>query len=150
MMWWMGRRGPQRGPNASKALALRLRGLSYTDIGRTLGISRQRAQQITSPPTPIRRAVVARAKGRCESCDVPVGSSGPVHHRGADDLTPDEYSDLENLQLLCLVCHAKAHGPPPMCYFSREPELCVGDDGSYHCPKHSKRRLKALAELEIP
>ncbi len=88
------------------ALKLRLDGQTYRQIGTALGVSRQRIQQILSPPTAVRNMVVERAGGLCQDCGVGVGYSGHVHHKyGAEE----NYNDLFNLQLLCLSCHRKAH-----------------------------------------
>ena len=86
---------------------MRLDGRSYAEIGAELGISRQRVQQILSPPTAIRDMVRRAAKDRCQGCGVIVGKSGHVHHR--DSTNGDTYSQLDNLQLLCRSCHWYAH-----------------------------------------
>ena len=91
----------------NEALRLRLEGWTYQMIGDKLGISRQRAQQITSPRPHIRRIIVEKARGECESCGIYVGKSGHVHHK---DGNGDDYNDIENLQLLCLACHRVKHG----------------------------------------
>lgn len=91
------------------ALRLRLDGATYADIGAALGVSRQRAQQLLSPPGAIRAVVVARASGLCQRCARRVDDSGHVHHRAAVGLEPDAYGDLDNLELLCLPCHRSAH-----------------------------------------
>ena len=95
--------------NRQDALALRLSGLSYQQIGTQLGISRQRVQQLVSPPPSVRRYVVHRAEGRCQQCSVMVGTSGHVHHRDSRGTTENNFNDLSNLQLLCITCHRTAH-----------------------------------------
>ena len=87
-------------------LLMRLEGEPYQSIADKAGISRQRIQQILSPPPAIRRSVVAKAKGKCEHCGIKVGSSGHVHHIGNEG---ENYQDIENLQLLCPSCHRKVH-----------------------------------------
>lgn len=91
------------------ALALRLEGLTYQEIGASLGISRQRVQQLTSPPKEIRHLVVERAGGRCQICGLTVLQSGHVHHVRATAGYAENYNDLPNLQLLCRSCHRAAH-----------------------------------------
>jgi len=90
----------------SSALKLRLEGRGYEFIGRELCISRQRAQQLISPPPEVRNYVVTKAKGKCEICGVIVGRSGHIHHRGGNG---EDYNDIENLQLLCISCHRSEH-----------------------------------------
>jgi hypothetical protein len=92
------------------AMVLRLKGLTYRQIGEALGISRQRAQQLTSAPTAVRNLVVKRTKGQCERCGLVVGNSGHIHHRGTDLETAESYNDVANLQLLCGGCHTRIHG----------------------------------------
>ena len=96
----------------AKALALRLSGLTYGQMGEKLGVSRQRAQQLVSPPKEIRTIIVAHANGCCEDCGIGVGDSGHVHHRDTDN--GDTYNNVDNLQLLCLSCHRKAHSDLPL------------------------------------
>lgn len=95
-----------------RALRLRLDGLSFAQIGKMLGVSRQRVQQMTAPTARIRAVVVERAGGKCQGCDLPVGSSGHVHHRLSRGATPDNYNDVDNLQLLCIGCHRAEHPNP--------------------------------------
>ena len=90
-------------------LELRLAGLSFAEIARKVGVSRQRVQQILAPPKPVRDEVIARAEGRCESCGVEVGKSGHVHHGAAEHRDGDWYNQIERLQLLCVGCHRNAH-----------------------------------------
>ena len=93
----------------AEALTLRLKGLPYSHIAERLGISRQRVQQVLAPPPRVRFQVLILARGLCAVCGVFVGQTGHVHHRGASGSVCDEYNDPENLQLLCLSCHRKAH-----------------------------------------
>lgn len=92
-----------------EALKLRLDGFTYTQIGKTMGISRQRAQQLLSPPRAVRALVVERAQGKCEDCGIHVSRSGHVHHIEAQH--GDVFDAVNNLQLLCPSCHRLAHGP---------------------------------------
>ncbi len=86
---------------------MRLDGMTYEVIAVKFGISRQRVQQLLSPPKAIRDYVVAKAEGKCQCCGIWVGKSGQVHHYG-DEV--DTYQDTEKLELLCLSCHRKRHG----------------------------------------
>ncbi|KKN34504.1 hypothetical protein LCGC14_0792990 [marine sediment metagenome] len=97
--------------NRSKALHFRLSGMTYAQIGKELGISRQRVQQLVSPPKAVRDLVVSRANGECERCSIRVGRSGQVHHSNASN--GDTFNEIENLQLLCIPCHLIAHSPNP-------------------------------------
>jgi 5-methylcytosine-specific restriction endonuclease McrA len=109
----MGKRGPSPDNEVrTSALMLRLGGLSYAEIGQRLGLSRQRIQQILSPPAHVRREVVQKAKGKCSFCGLMVGMSGHVHHRRALGAAADDYNDMENLTLLCGSCHAVRHVVP--------------------------------------
>ena len=90
-----------------KLLQLRLEGMTYQAIATEVGVSRQRIQQLLSPPTSIREFVVNKFSGRCNRCGIIVGLSGHVHHKG--DLNEENYSDINSLELLCLGCHRKTH-----------------------------------------
>jgi hypothetical protein len=96
----------------AQALAMRLDGKSYREIGQALGVTRQRVQALIAPPTKTEDIVVARAGGRCEACQAPAGRSGHIHHRQAKGMTPDTYNAEPNLALLCPSCHPKAHRDP--------------------------------------
>ena len=87
-------------------LVMRLKGFTYKAISIKAGISRQRVQQLLSPPPSIRAYVVAKFGGECNRCGVLVGQSGHIHHNGDN---PETYNDIENLELLCLGCHSKEH-----------------------------------------
>ena len=89
-----------------EVLRLRLDGETYQSIADKTEVSRQRIQQILSPPAAIRKLIVARAEGRCQGCGIKVGKSGHVHHIGN---TGEDYHDIDNLKLLCISCHRKAH-----------------------------------------
>ncbi len=89
--------------------------MTYQAISDKTGLSRQRIQQLISPPAEIRQIVLTKANGLCQHCGIMVGDSGHVHHSG-DDV--DSYGDVPNLELLCASCHRKAHfntmGQPPL------------------------------------
>ena len=83
------------------AVAFKLKGWTYAQIGRKLGVSRQRAQQLVRPPKAVYDLVRKRAGGCCQECGVEVGS-GQVH--------PEDFNDVDGLKYLCVACHVKAHG----------------------------------------
>ena len=88
-------------------LRLRLDGQTYAYIAKKAGVSRQRIQQVLSPPIPIRDFVVTKYDGRCFGCGLYIGKSGHVHHVNTDG--GENYQDIDNLQLLCISCHRKQH-----------------------------------------
>lgn len=88
------------------ALKLRLKGQSYAQIGAAVGLSRQRVQQLLSPPSAIRKLVVAKYGSSCARCGL-VGRSHHVHHKGSNN--GDTWNDVQNLVLLCIACHGRAH-----------------------------------------
>jgi len=87
-------------------LELRLDGMTYKQIGIRAGVSRQRIQQLLCPPKNIREFVINKFGGRCNRCNIFVGESGHIHHNGNNSET---YNDVENLELLCIGCHRRAH-----------------------------------------
>ena len=89
-----------------RAISLKMSGMTYAEVGKELGISRQRAQQLVRPPSAIYRLVKSRANSMCEECGAVVAKGG-VHHLNSSE----NYNDLENLRYLCLRCHAIAHIP---------------------------------------
>lgn len=94
------------------ALALRLEGLTFAEIGEKLDLSRQRVQQLLAPPKVVRALVVERAGGQCQRCGLLVGKTGHVHHRQDKEMEPDAYNDHKNLRLLCPGCHRVEHKKP--------------------------------------
>lgn len=109
----MGERGPVSSVDQDKALCLRLQGHTFAEIAVVLGVSRQRIQQILSPPRKVRDRVVIAAAGECAACGLFVGSAGHVHHRQAGGLSRENYNDYPNLVLLCASCHRTAHKETP-------------------------------------
>lgn len=95
----------------AEMLRLRLDGYSYQHIADVANISRQRVQQLLSPPSDIRNFIVKKYEGRCVDCGVYVGQHGHVHHNNSDN---ESYQDIENLELLCIGCHRKRHPPDNM------------------------------------
>jgi len=101
--------------NKKEMLDLRLQGQTYEAIATQAGISRQRVQQLLSPPRAVRDYVVKKHDGRCKECGLIVGKSGHVHHVGSNG---ENYNDIDNLQLLCISCHRRKHyiESPHVCY----------------------------------
>lgn len=89
-------------------LHMRLQGLTYAQVGFAFGISRQRVQQLIAPPSNVRKEIIQKASGKCENCGALIGKSGHVHHVENKE-NGEDYNDTENLLLLCLSCHIKAH-----------------------------------------
>lgn len=87
---------------------LKLDGYTYEYIGEKAGVSRQRIQQILSPPKEIRDYITKKYDGRCSECGLIVNKSGHVHHNKGNG---ENYNDIENLELLCIGCHRKRHDP---------------------------------------
>lgn len=86
---------------------MRLNGRTYEYIAGKAGVSRQRIQQLLSPPSSIRKYIIKKYNGCCDDCGIFVGKSGHVHHKPANG--EEDYNDIENLQLLCLSCHRIEH-----------------------------------------
>jgi DNA-binding CsgD family transcriptional regulator len=85
-----------------------LTGLTYREIGEKCGISRQRVEQLLSPPWKLAAFIRSRAAGKCEVCGV-ILRHGHLHHINNDNLTPDQFNDLVNIKYLCLSCHRREH-----------------------------------------
>ena len=88
-----------------KIHGLRLDGMSYAQIGKIINLSRQRVQQLISPSPEIKKCVLTRANGKCESCGVIVGKAGHIHHK----TNGKDFNDVANLLLLCISCHRTIH-----------------------------------------
>lgn len=95
-----------------RAAELFLRGLSYAAIGREIGVSRQRAQQLVRPPVGVYSLVKSRANGACEKCAVRI-DAGHVHHVKGGDGFAENFNDIDNLKYLCAICHGREHFPGP-------------------------------------
>ena len=76
-------------------------GLTYSDAGRALNISRQRAHQIINGNYSRREAL--RKTGKCFFCQS--GKNIEIHHRDKDDTNNTD----KNLVILCRSCHRKLH-----------------------------------------
>ena len=90
-------------------MSMRLQGYTYAAIGRELGISPQRVQQITTAPRAVRQAIALAAEYRCQHCGIQLGTSGSVHHKEVTGLEAEPYNDFPNLMYLCISCHGGAH-----------------------------------------
>lgn len=77
--------------NFNMALRLRLTGMPYRKIGKELGISGQRVQQILRPDPGVSQVIRERAQEACESCHKMVGRSGHIHHLTTAVTTPPAY-----------------------------------------------------------
>lgn len=110
----MGKRGPS--PNTEirrRALALRLEGRSYSEIGRELGIRTQEALRLIRPDQETRERICRRANNACEICGAALRMLH-VHHRATVGTTPETYNRDDNLTLLCVPCHRAAHADPSL------------------------------------
>jgi len=96
--------------NKFVAINLKMEGKTYSEIGSSLGVSRQRAQQLCSPPAGQIVLVVMRANGKCEVCREDT-AHGHFHHLSGTT-TLEEFNKEPNLQYLCAGCHKKQHKKP--------------------------------------
>jgi predicted nucleic-acid-binding Zn-ribbon protein len=94
-----------------EATELRVKGLTYAEIGQALGISRQRAQQLVEPNRDVYAFVRTKANWRCETCGVAI-INGQLHHIQATGNTLENFNDIDNLRYLCVACHMRAHARP--------------------------------------
>ncbi len=106
-------------------LKARFAGLTYEQIGKMFGVSRQRIQQVISPPPYIRNIVVEQAYGKCQECGIVVNGSGHVHHGSC---MGEDYNDIENLRLLCISCHRIEHAG----VYTHHCLRCEGDWNSFN------------------
>jgi len=91
-----------------KALALRLRGKTFEEIGLEMNRTPSNVISALNPPVAIRVIVADRCRGICQTCYIGVGKKeGHIHEIGATKL--DKYTDLDNLTLLCRPCAQTAH-----------------------------------------
>lgn len=89
------------------ALALWRQGKTYAHIGKVVGVTRQRVQQLFQVPMAGMAQLANRAGNRCESCQSWIyGHGAHAHHR---DRNVEVYNALDNLQYLCISCHGKMH-----------------------------------------
>ena len=93
---------------AEKMARLKRQGLTYAEIGELYRMSRQRVQQVVSPPPEIANEVRKRANSRCENCKLEL-QDGDIHHK---DWNVPEPNSLDNLSYLCVACHMLVHYDP--------------------------------------
>lgn len=141
MVWYMEDR-------RAEIMDRRLDGLTYQQIGEELGVSRQRVQQILSPPPAIRKAVATRAHHRCERCGIAVGLSGHIHHD--NPLGREDFDDINTLQLLCFRCHRLVHGKTfgtrtRRTRFQANPVMDGRKQIALYLPMESAEKLQLLA-----
>jgi hypothetical protein len=85
---------------------MKLKGLSYSQIGKYFDLSRQRIQQLLEPSKAIKTIISDRSKGKCESCGYQLEKSGHYHHK----LIPGiPINSADNLSYLCVLCHITLH-----------------------------------------
>jgi hypothetical protein len=99
----------KKSPKAKRAIALRLSGMAYWEIGKEMEISHQHAQQLCRPADPIRKQLKDRVNGSCERCKIEA-PHGHCHHRISKGITEQQYNDPANLEFLCISCHMKEDG----------------------------------------
>lgn len=87
-----------------RAIDLKSQEMTYAQIGRFMGITRQYAQQLCKPPKQVYILLSRRSGGRCEKCGKPL-NSGHVHHI---KYTHDRWN-LDDLLYLCQICHRREH-----------------------------------------
>ena len=87
-----------------RAIRLKASGLTYAEVGRVLRISTASASALIKPPEITRRAIVARAGGKCERCEK-VLTNGHLHHKEYRW----DYNSHDNIEYLCASCHTKHH-----------------------------------------
>lgn len=106
--------GPARDlERRARALALRLEGRTFEEIGRALRVTRQGAQFLVRPDRATVDHVKKRARNRCESCAVRLPKAGHIHHLAARGLTPVAYNAALNLMFVCRPCHRRIHKGDP-------------------------------------
>lgn len=118
------------------ALEMRLKGLTYAEIGKSLGCTRQRVQQLIRPPMATYNFIKRRANNKCEQCGIEL-SSGHVHHVSC----VENYNDIENLQYLCVSCHRKAHPETGSRRKSKFPKSI-----SFHAPPKLAKQVRKMAK----
>ena len=89
------------------ALQLTLEGLTLGEIGKRLGVTRQRVHQLLKPPPAIVQEVMARTRGICEGCGI---IARPYHVHSRDlEREFNGYQGEGVLRLLCIPCARQAH-----------------------------------------
>jgi len=146
-----------------KLLELRLKGMTYQAIANEAGVSRQRIQQLLSPPEAVRVYVVNKYHGCCKECGLLVGNTGHIHHEGGNE---ENYNDIENLELLCISCHRIKHSTrvvektrfgnnhhasqPDIIYKPRVSKYSERQRDTVILPVRIKKDLMAEVEEQVP
>jgi len=91
----------------------RREGQTYAKIAAAAGVSRQRIQQMLSPPPVIQNLIIGRQEGKCKDCGIDSWRGGHIHHIAIDHEDIEDYGDIDNLVLLCPGCHRRRHALPP-------------------------------------
>ena len=118
-------------------LRQRLEGYSYKSISRSFNLTRQRVQQILSPPRQIKEFIFGKYNNCCSECGLFVGRSGHIHHIGNNG---EDYQDIDNLKLLCISCHRKAHNNSErICPYCKRTFRGGGDYCNRKCNRDSHR-----------
>jgi hypothetical protein len=91
-----------------KAIELKVKGLTYAEIGAVLGVSGPYVHRMIKPPSFVYDAVKKRARNRCERCkQLLLDKAGAVHHKHTN--TFENWNDIAQLEYLCQSCHMKEH-----------------------------------------
>lgn len=92
--------------NKKDLIELKLKGLTYQAIADRYGVSRQYIQQLISPPASVKKWLIKKSGGKCQSCGLDIGRHGHAHHKGNGE---DSYNKIEELEYLCISCHLSKH-----------------------------------------
>ncbi len=103
-------------------------GLSYSEIAKKFGISRQRIHQILSPPRELIKSIKSRSGSKCENCGISQPRGGHIHHISEKI---ENRNNMSNLEYLCPSCHRIKHLSAEQ-YFPPRPNtsgMFLDDDG---------------------
>ena len=125
-------------------LKLRLDGLPYAEIAKRSSLSRQRVQQLLSPPKPIKDYVLRKYHGCCKECGLRVGRSGHIHHITSNG---ENYNDIENLELLCISCHRRKHADSSI--FDEDGKLVGSERDTIILPVRIKKNLISRVDEKV-
>ena len=89
------------------ALEKRLDGMTFAEIGKEMGVSRQRVEQWLRPPAEIRELVYKLAGGECENCGIKLNQRNGQYHSMNPEI--EEFTTYAHTKLLCIACHRKEH-----------------------------------------
>jgi len=84
--------------NREQVIKLFRQGMSYAEVGRRVGLSRQRVMQIVKPPTSIYEHMKRKARGICANCEV-IAPSGRISGYREGTLEVSKY------KYLCASCY---------------------------------------------